>query len=158
MLDDPQDDQRHDDGDHREEIFAEAAGETHRTGQPERGTGGQPLHPAARLDDDAGRQEGDAAGHRLDDADRVGPGRVEECTELHQQVTGLPSPDTLSPEQRELYEGLVQKRVAILLEKAISALSHTADMARRLGLKSPWVPRIQEKLTSLRTQYQTTTI
>jgi len=72
--------------------------------------------------------------------------RVGELYErLHEdlmRVTPPASADTL--EKRQLFEGAMRLRYAILLEKALKMIEHTLSMAERTGEHSAWVEKSRE--------------
>lgn len=63
------------------------------------------------------------------------------------QVSPPASADTL--EKKQLFEGAMRLRYAILLEKAEHMLEHTLSMASRTGEQSVWVERSRETMTSI---------
>jgi hypothetical protein len=61
---------------------------------------------------------------------------------LHRDLTRMPVPkaaDTL--EKRQLFEGAIRLRYAVLLETALRMIDHTLAMADRTGERSGWVDR-----------------
>jgi tetratricopeptide (TPR) repeat protein len=58
------------------------------------------------------------------------------------QVTPPPSADTLA--KRQLFEGAMRLRYAILLEKALKMIEHTLSMSERTGERSAWVEKSRE--------------
>jgi hypothetical protein len=51
--------------------------------------------------------------------------------------------------RRQLFEGAMRLRYAVLVQKARNMLTHTLDMAERLGEKSEWVERVRATLLEL---------
>jgi tetratricopeptide (TPR) repeat protein len=72
--------------------------------------------------------------------------------DLHSEMSRLPIPPDLTPEQSELYRSIVQKRLLILLEKAEGTWSKTADMVTRTGAESEWSQRTRASLVRIRTK------
>jgi tetratricopeptide (TPR) repeat protein len=72
--------------------------------------------------------------------------RVGELYEkLHEDVMKVTPPasaDTLR--KRQLFEGAMRLRYAILLEKALKMIEHTLSMAERTGERSAWVEKSQK--------------
>lgn len=70
--------------------------------------------------------------------------------EMHEEMIGLPAPDDLSAEQKELYTQLVRKKVLILLEKAEKTWTQTADMVVRTGADGEWGEKTRASLENVR--------
>jgi tetratricopeptide (TPR) repeat protein len=66
---------------------------------------------------------------------------------LHRDLLAVRSPSSAETErQRQLFEGAVRLRYAILLTKARVMAEHTLAMAERAGEKSEWVTRTRKTL------------
>jgi hypothetical protein len=72
--------------------------------------------------------------------------RVGELYEkLHEDLMQVPAPKSADTERRrELFEGAMRLRYAILLDKAKAMLDHTVTMADRTGEQSPWVLKARQ--------------
>jgi tetratricopeptide (TPR) repeat protein len=57
-------------------------------------------------------------------------------------------------ERRQLLEGAMRLRYAVLVQKAQHMLQHTLSMAERMGEKSEWVDRVRVTLTDLNKRNQ----
>jgi tetratricopeptide (TPR) repeat protein len=64
---------------------------------------------------------------------------------LHEELMRLPVPATAdTPERRQLFEGAMRLRYAVLLSKALAMMEHTLAMAARTGERSEWVWRTEQ--------------
>jgi hypothetical protein len=69
---------------------------------------------------------------------------------LHQDLLGVqPPPSADTERKRQLFEGAVRTRYAILLTKAKAMAEHTLTMADRTGEHSEWVDRTRQALKSI---------
>ena len=69
---------------------------------------------------------------------------------LHQDLMEVPLPKTADSERRkQLFEGAVRLRYSVLLEKALTMMKHTRDMARRTGERSQWVTKAEQGIAQL---------
>ena len=69
---------------------------------------------------------------------------------LHQDLLSVrPPPSADTERKRQLFEGAVRTRYAILLTKAKGMAEHTLAMAERTGEHSQWVERTREALKSI---------
>jgi len=69
---------------------------------------------------------------------------------LHQDLLAVqPPPSADTERKRQLFEGAVRTRYAILLTKAKGMAEHTIAMAERTGEHSEWVTRTREALKSI---------
>ncbi len=69
---------------------------------------------------------------------------------LHQDLLAVqPPPSADTERKRQLFEGAVRTRYAILLTKAKGMAEHTLAMADRTGERSEWVARTREALKSI---------
>jgi tetratricopeptide (TPR) repeat protein len=69
---------------------------------------------------------------------------------LHQDLLAVKAPPSADTEpKRQLFEGAVRTRYAILLTKAKGMAEHTLSMAERTGEHSEWVERTRQALTSI---------
>lgn len=71
--------------------------------------------------------------------------RVAELYEhLHEDLMRVVPPESADTlEKRQLFEGAMRLRYAILLEKALHMVEHTLSMSARTGERSPWVERAE---------------
>lgn len=61
---------------------------------------------------------------------------------LHEELMHITPPDSnLSVSQRQLFEGAMRLRYSILVQKALTMMKHTVDMAERSAERSVWVNR-----------------
>jgi hypothetical protein len=66
---------------------------------------------------------------------------------LHRDVTSMsPPPSADTDARRQLYEGGMRLRYAVLLEKARAMMEHTLAMAERTAERTAWVERARESL------------
>lgn len=66
---------------------------------------------------------------------------------LHRDVMAMSPPVTADTDaRRQLYEGGMRLRYAVLLEKAQAMMEHTLAMAERTGERTVWVERARETL------------
>lgn len=69
---------------------------------------------------------------------------------LHQELLTIRAPPSVITErEKQLYEGAVRTRYAILLTKAKAIAEHTLTMATRTGEHSDWVDRTRQALTAI---------
>jgi tetratricopeptide (TPR) repeat protein len=69
---------------------------------------------------------------------------------LHQDLLAVqPPPSADTERKRQLFEGAVRTRYAILLAKAKGMAEHTLAMAERTGEQSPWVDRTHAALKDI---------
>jgi hypothetical protein len=69
---------------------------------------------------------------------------------LHQDLIAVqPPPSADTERKRQLFEGAVRTRYAILLAKAKGMAEHTLAMAQRTGEHSEWVERTRQALKSI---------
>jgi hypothetical protein len=69
---------------------------------------------------------------------------------LHQDLLAVQAPPSADTERkRQLFDGAVRTRYAILLTKAKAMAEHTLSMADRTGEHSEWVDRTREALKSI---------
>jgi tetratricopeptide (TPR) repeat protein len=69
---------------------------------------------------------------------------------LHQDLMHIPPPANARTErQRQLFEGAMRLRYAVLLRKARAMMEHTLSMAKRTGEQSAWVSRAEEALQNI---------
>jgi tetratricopeptide (TPR) repeat protein len=74
---------------------------------------------------------------------------------LHTDVMALiASRPVDTVERRQLLEGAMRLRYAVLVQKARHMLRHTLDMAERMGEKSEWVDRVRVTLSDLNKRNQ----
>jgi tetratricopeptide (TPR) repeat protein len=73
---------------------------------------------------------------------------------LYDQMMDVPVPGDLSPEARELYVSELQKRVGVLVVKAIRVYEMSLEMAERVGERNEWVERTSESLQRMKTLYE----
>ncbi|HEY6080612.1 MAG TPA: hypothetical protein VIW29_17480 [Polyangiaceae bacterium] len=70
--------------------------------------------------------------------------------DLHRDLLAVRAPASADTErQRQLFEGAVRTRYAILLSKAKGMAEHTLAMAARTGESSEWVERTRQALASI---------
>jgi tetratricopeptide (TPR) repeat protein len=61
---------------------------------------------------------------------------------LHRDLMRVPMPQSAdTPEKRQLFEGALRLRYAVLLHTALRMIEHTLTMAERTGERSAWVDR-----------------
>ena len=65
---------------------------------------------------------------------------------LYLDLIALPVPQDLDAETRQLYLDSFQKRVKILLEKAMRAWQANLDMAVRTGTNNEWIAQTEESM------------
>jgi hypothetical protein len=71
-------------------------------------------------------------------------------SDLHRDLLAVQAPASADTERkRQLFEGAVRTRYAILLTKAKGMAEHTLAMAARTGETSEWVDRTRQALTSI---------
>ncbi len=63
---------------------------------------------------------------------------------LHEELMRVESPKAKTDRQRQLVEGAMRLRYAVLLTKAKAMMEHTLGMARRTGENSSWVERAEQ--------------
>jgi tetratricopeptide (TPR) repeat protein len=69
---------------------------------------------------------------------------------LHQDLLAVtPPPSADTERKRQLFEGAVRTRYAILLTKAKAMAEHTLAMAERTGERSEWVDRTRQALKTI---------
>jgi hypothetical protein len=69
---------------------------------------------------------------------------------LHQELLAIKTPPSAVTErEKQLYEGAVRTRYAILLTKARAMAEHTLSMATRTGESSQWVDRTRQALKAI---------
>jgi len=69
---------------------------------------------------------------------------------LHADVMRIePPPAVNSERRRQLFEGAMRLRYAVLLGKAHGMMEHTLSMASRTGERSPWVERAEQAKLSI---------
>lgn len=68
---------------------------------------------------------------------------------LHTELMRVESPKAKTESQRQLVEGAMRLRYAVLLTKAKGMMEHTLAMARRTGETSSWVTRTEEALRDI---------
>jgi hypothetical protein len=69
---------------------------------------------------------------------------------LHQELLAIKTPPSaVSERDKQLYEGAVRTRYAILLTKAKAMAEHTLTMATRTGENSEWVERTRQALKAI---------
>jgi tetratricopeptide (TPR) repeat protein len=74
---------------------------------------------------------------------------------LHQELMTIPPPESADTTgRRDLFEGAMRLRYAVLLEKARTMMEHTVTMADREKERSPWVERARQSLLDIRTAEQ----
>ncbi len=67
--------------------------------------------------------------------------------QLHRDVIAMSPPVTADTDaRRQLYEGGMRLRYAVLLEKAQAMMEHTLAMAERTGERTVWVDRARDSL------------
>jgi hypothetical protein len=75
---------------------------------------------------------------------------VELYQKLHRDLLAVqPPPNADTERKRQLFEGAVRTRYAILLTKAKAMAEHTLTMAERTGEHSDWVERTRQALKSI---------
>ena len=70
--------------------------------------------------------------------------------ELHGELSSLPVPDDLPKSAKALFTQMLEDRILILLEKALSIWQSTAEMAVRTEEDNLWVNKTKESLERLR--------
>lgn len=73
---------------------------------------------------------------------------------LYDQMMQVPVPDDLSPEAQQVYVEELQKKVGILVVKAIRVYEMSLEMAERVGERNEWVQRTNESLERMKGLYQ----
>jgi tetratricopeptide (TPR) repeat protein len=69
---------------------------------------------------------------------------------LHQELLAIRTPPSVTTErEKQLYEGAVRTRYAVLLTKAKAMAEHTLTMATRTGENSEWVDRTRQALKAI---------
>lgn len=69
---------------------------------------------------------------------------------LHQDLMRIPPPKNADTERkRQLFEGAMRLRYAVLLRKARSMMEHTVSMAKRTGERSAWVQKAEAALVGI---------
>ena len=69
---------------------------------------------------------------------------------LHRDLLAVkPPPSADTERKRQLFEGAVRTRYAVLLTKAKGMAQHTLAMAERTGESSEWVERTRQALKSI---------
>ena len=68
---------------------------------------------------------------------------------LYEDLIGLPLPEDLNEEERQLYQQTLHKRITILLQKAFNAWKANLDMATRTGTDNVWVQQTEERMERL---------
>ncbi len=64
---------------------------------------------------------------------------------LHADLMAVPAPTSANDERRrQLFEGAMRLRYAVLLEKGLAMMDHTVRMAKREGERSAWVQRAED--------------
>jgi tetratricopeptide (TPR) repeat protein len=63
---------------------------------------------------------------------------------LHEELMRIEAPKAKTDRQRQLIEGAMRLRYAVLLTKAKAMMEHTLGMARRTGENSSWVERAEQ--------------
>jgi tetratricopeptide (TPR) repeat protein len=64
---------------------------------------------------------------------------------LHEDVMAIPKPAGATTDaKKQLFEGAMRLRYSILLDKALSMMTHTLSMSKRTGENSSWVARAEE--------------
>jgi len=74
---------------------------------------------------------------------------------LYDDVLKVPVPPGLSEEGKEYYLGEVQKKVGVLVSKAIKIYEQSLEMATRVGEKNEWVERTSKSLERMKSLYLT---
>jgi tetratricopeptide (TPR) repeat protein len=65
--------------------------------------------------------------------------------QLHRDIMGIPAPSAAkTSKQRALFEGAMQLRYRVLLEKGLKMMDRTLAMAERTGESSSWVHRARD--------------
>lgn len=72
---------------------------------------------------------------------------------LHTEIITLETPPDLTQEQKDVYNTEVRSKVSILLKKAVKVFEEAVSMAKRTGLKSEWVARMEESLDRIKKLY-----
>jgi tetratricopeptide (TPR) repeat protein len=76
---------------------------------------------------------------------------AEMYSSLHRELLAIPAPASAdNASRRDLFEGAMRLRYAVLLEKSRSMLEHTVDMALREGARSSWVDKARQALLDIR--------
>jgi len=73
---------------------------------------------------------------------------------LYDQLTDLPVPPELEGEARRVYVEEVQKKVSVLVVKAIKVYEMSLEMAERVGESNEWVERTNRSLERMKTLYR----
>jgi hypothetical protein len=68
---------------------------------------------------------------------------------LHEELMRIPPPRAPSARERQLFEGAMRLRYAVLLSKAKDMLDHTLALAARTGEDSEWVLRTRRAKSAL---------
>jgi len=70
--------------------------------------------------------------------------------ELYDQMLNVPIPPKVSGEAREVYIVELQKRVSVLVRKAIRVYERSLRMANRVGESNEWVERTEKALNRMK--------
>lgn len=73
---------------------------------------------------------------------------------LYDELTDLPIPPDLEGEARSIYVEEVQKKVSVLVVKAIKVYEMSLEMAERVGESNEWVERTNRSLERMKTLYR----
>jgi TolA-binding protein len=69
---------------------------------------------------------------------------------LYDQMLNVPMPPQVSDEVREVYLFELQKRVSVLVRKAIMVYERSLNMAHRVGESNEWVERTEKALNRMK--------
>jgi len=69
---------------------------------------------------------------------------------LYDQMLDVPVPPNISTELRDIYIAELQKRVGVLVKKAIMVYERSLSMANRVGESNEWVERTQKALDRMK--------
>ena len=70
--------------------------------------------------------------------------------ELYDQMLNVPMPPKVSGEVRDVYLAELQKRVSVLVRKAITVYERSLNMAHRVGESNEWVERTEKALNRMK--------
>lgn len=69
---------------------------------------------------------------------------------LYDDLVGVPVPADLSPEAATIYRHELEKKVGVLVKKAITVYERSLDMAQRVGEANEWVKRTEAALERMK--------
>lgn len=72
---------------------------------------------------------------------------------FHRHIVTAPTPSGLSPKEADAYRGELNKKMSVLLARAVSVYEKNLEMAQRVGLASKWVDETRGRLEKLKEQY-----